>query len=196
VIYFLHARQDPTFAKLMLQSVRTYMADEGIVQLTDEETPSIDGCSVKRLPWTHLNPMIFKMEHLSKINPGLVLDTDVIVQSDLRHVFKLPFDMALTWRDGPIRDPDGNDITKTMPINCGVMFHRSQAFWYDCLRWCEGRDPGWYADQLAVAAIAPRFNVLRLHTDNFNYTPKTKDEDVSMRLAVHYKGKRKEWMLG
>jgi hypothetical protein len=81
-----------------------------------------------------------------------------------------------------------------MPINCGVMFSRSPAFWHACLEWCSGKDVGWYADQLAVAAVWKRFNVLRLHCDNFNYTPRSRDEDVSSRYAVHYKGKRKEWM--
>jgi hypothetical protein len=83
-----------------------------------------------------------------------------------------------------------------MPINCGVMFTRNPAFWAACLEWCAQHEvTDWYADQLSVAAVHKRWNTLRLHTDNFNYTPLKRHEDVSRRLIVHYKGDRKEWMV-
>jgi hypothetical protein len=195
IVAFLHYGQDDKYARKMIESVQRVMPGRKIVQLTDEVTPAVDGASTVRLPLTHGNPMIFKMEHLARLTGAwMVLDTDVIVKSDLRHVFDLDFDVALTWRDGPIYDPEGNDLTRAMPINCGVMFSRSPEFWRACLEWCSGKDVGWYADQLAVAAVWKRFNVLRLHCDNFNYTPRSRDEDVSSRYVVHYKGKRKEWM--
>jgi hypothetical protein len=166
-----------------------------IIQLTDMETPAIDGCSVVRAEWID-NPMIFKMQRLADLEGDiLALDTDVVVNADLSPVFAFPFDVALTWRDGPIYAPDGTEVTQLMPINCGVMFCRNPEFWKACLEWCKDKDVGWWADQIAVAQVARRFNVLRLHCDNFNYTPSSKDEDVSQRLAVHYKGERKAWML-
>jgi len=194
-VLFLHARQHDTCAKLMLASVRRHM-DAECIQLSDEDTPAIDGCEIARKPWGD-NPMIFKMQHLAEIEGDcLVLDTDVIVQADLSPVFALPFDVALTWRDGPIYDPTGRvDVTKTMPYNCGVMWSRTPQFWRDCLAWCKDKPVGWYADQLAVAAVSKQYDTLRLHCDNFNYTPLSPSEDVSRRLAIHYKGNRKEWMF-
>jgi len=193
-VAFLHARQDPGYAQIMLESVRRHM-DVECLQLTDDSTRELTGCSVQRLPWGD-NPMIFKMQHLAQLTGDvLILDTDVVVQSDLSKVFAFPFDVALTWRDGPIYDPSGKqDVTKIMPFNCGVMWSRSQQFWHDCLMWCKDKPVGWYADQLAVAAVSPEYHTLRLHCDNFNYTPGSATEDVSMRLAVHYKGNRKAWM--
>lgn len=189
-VAFLHARQGPKYAQAMLRSVQKVMPGVECLHLTDVDTPPLDGTTTVRAEWTHPNAMIFKMEHLLQLEGDvLVLDTDVIVQHDLSPVFRFPFDVALTWRDGPIRDPDGNDITKVMPINCGVMFQRSPDFWRHCLIWCSGRNPGWYADQLAVAQNWWKVNCLRLHCDHFNYTPRSADEDVSMRYAVHYKGK-------
>ena len=194
-VAFLHARQDPKYANLMLESVRKWMPNVDCLQLTDNDTPALNGCIVIRRDWVHDNPMIFKMSHLNQLTGDiLVLDTDVIVQKCMRDVFKFDFDMALTWRDGPIYDPDGLDLTKIMPYNCGVMFQRSPEFWTECLRWCRGRKVGWYADQLAVAAIAPHFDILKLHCDNFNYTPKSADEDLSTRHAVHYKGTKRHLM--
>jgi hypothetical protein len=195
IVAFLHYGQDPKHAEAMVRSVRKHM-DCVVAQWTDAETPKVEGADlVKRGNWDKSNPMLFKMGFLIRqVGDALVLDTDVIVQADLSHVFSLPFDIGLTWRDGPIFDPDGNDLTRIMPYNCGVMFHRNPDFWRSCLEWCEGKPVGWYADQLAVAAVAPKFDTLRLHCDNFNYTPRKPDEDVSKRLAVHYKGKRKAWM--
>lgn len=194
-VAFLHARQDPKFAHFMLASVRRHMPAAELVHLTDEETPGIDGCRVVRGRWCG-NPMLLKMRHLSDLTGDvLALDTDVIVQADLSPVFYFPFDVALTWRDGPIWDQKGNDLTKIMPINCGVMFSRNPAYWAACLAWCARHDiQDWYADQLAVANVRG-FDVLRLHCDNFNHTPLQKADDVSGKYAVHYKGKRKEWML-
>ncbi|MBK7515399.1 MAG: hypothetical protein IPI51_07265 [Betaproteobacteria bacterium] len=138
---------------------------------------------------------MFKMEHLANLEGDiLILDTDIIVQKDISKVFAFDFDVALTWRDGPIWADNGQDISKIMPINCGVMFSRSPAFWKHCWEWSNEHPGGWYSDQFAVAANWRRFNVLRLNCDNFNYTPNAKTEDVSNRYIVHYKGNRKEWM--
>ena len=194
-VAFLHARQSPKYADLMVASVQSVMPGVEILQLTDADTPTVDGCRALRMGWDHDNPMIYRMQHLARLQGDvLVLDTDVIVQHDVSSVFDLTFDMALTWRDGPIYDPNGTDLTKIMPYNCGVMFQREPGFWLACLRWCEGKEVGWYADQLAVAAVAPQWNVLRLHCDHFNYTPRRADEDVTKRYVVHYKGNSRKLM--
>lgn len=196
-VAFLHARQEPTYAAIMVASVQKHMPGVEILQLTDLETPVIDGCEAVRLPWDGKEPMYFKMQHLARLDGDvLALDTDIIVQADLSPVFALPFEVAFTWRDGPIRGPNGEDITKMMPINCGVMFYRNPTFWTACTDWCRKYQvEHWCADQLAVAHNAIFYDVLRLHCENFNYTPNTRDEDVSKRLVVHYKGDRKRWML-
>lgn len=192
---FLHVNQDPKWAELMVASVRRFIDCEAL-QLTDIDTPLVSGCTAVRRQFDGENLTMFKMEHLSNIDGEiLVLDTDIIVQKDISKVFAFDFDVALTWRDGPILSDSGQDLAKLMPINCGVMFSRSPAFWAHCLEWSKEHPGGWYADQFAVAANWRRFNVLRLNCDNFNHTPNTKAEDVSKRYVVHYKGKRKEWML-
>ena len=188
-VAFLHAKQDPKYARLMIASVMEHMPNIDILHLTDSDTPALTSCIVIRRPWSHDNPMIFKMEHLAELDGEiLVLDTDVIVQRTLVDVFRFDFDMALTWRSKKIVDADGNDITQLMPYNCGVMFQRNKLFWKEALRFVSDKDVGWYADQLAVANLAPHFNVLKLHCDNFNYTPKSADDNLSSRYAVHYKG--------
>lgn len=196
-VAFLHAQQDPKYAQAMVASVKRHMPKAELLQLTDEWTPEIEGCKAIRRHWDGNDAMIFKMTHLSKLDGEvLALDTDVIVQADVSGLFSMPFDVALTWRDGPIRGPKGEDITKLMPINCGVMFCRNPEFWRACIDFCMVHEiEHWCADQLTVPHVCRGFNTLRLHCDNFNYTPESATEDVSHRLIVHYKGDRKEWML-
>lgn len=194
-VAFLHAKQDPKYADIMVREVRRHMPRAELIQLTDLDTPAVHGCTVKRMDWMHENPMIFRMEHLMELEGDvLVLDTDIVVQADLSTVFRFPFDMALTWRDGPVLDPDGVDIAKLMPVNCGVMFQRNPKFWARCLEWCTGKALGWYADQLAVAANYRYFNILRLHCDNFNYKPKSENDPIAHRFAIHYRGKARPLM--
>ena len=194
-VAFLHARQNPIFAEIMIRSVRKHMPGIEILQLTDDDTPAIDGCTVIRKTWMK-NPMVFKMSHLADLSgETIILDTDVIVQADLREVFEYPFDVALTKRKGPILDSNGVDVTKLMPYNCGVMWSRNPAFWKACVDWC-APDVGWYADQMAVANVSPMWETYVLDAEVWNYTPSSKHEDVSTKKAVHYKGLRKEWMYG
>ena len=196
IVAFFHAGQADTYARMAVASVKATM-DCQIVHLTDETTPGLDGCEVIRLPWDGKDPMVFRALHLSRLDGEVLsLDTDIIVQRDLSGVFAWPFDVALTKRDGPIRTPDGFDITKVMPFNGGVVFSRSRQFWREVHQWCENNkaECGWFVDQMALAGVSRGFDVLTLHCDNFNYTPKSADEDVSRRFAVHYKGHRKDWM--
>jgi len=192
---FLHVGQEPKWASMMVASVRRFVDCEAL-QLTDMDTDTIEGCTAVRRVFDGDNMTMFKMEHLANLDGEiLVLDTDVIVQKDITKVFAFDFDVALTWRDGPVWADSGQDLAKIMPINCGVMFSRSPAFWQHCWEWSKEHPGGWYSDQFAVAANWRRFNVLRLNCDNFNHTPNSKSEDVSKRYVVHYKGKRKEWMF-
>ncbi len=198
VIAFLFARQPPDVARIMVASVKRHLTVP-IIQLTDMDTPLIEGCTAQRIPWSD-ELMLWRMQHLIQLNAPEVcaLDTDVVVQADLRPVFHKPFDVALTKREGPILDPHGVDLAKLMPYNCGVMFARGTKFWQACADLIAAMPIEarlWWGDQYAVRLLAPKFNTLELKCDEYNYTPSTAYEDVSKRKVVHYKGNRKNWMV-
>jgi hypothetical protein len=199
-VAFLHVRQDKSLPLIMLESVRKHLGVPTI-QMSDKDEPALGRGLVQRLPWDGKNLMEYRLRHLAALPAGdtIILDTDVVLQADIGKVFAFPFDLALTVRDKPILDPQGVDLAQVMPYNTGVMFSRSRAFWEGCRHWLlqqSQRALDWYGDQMAVAALAADYNVLKLHCDNFNYSPETEDEDVSRRLVVHYKGeRRKGWML-
>jgi hypothetical protein len=48
---------------------------------------------------------------------------------------------------------------------------------------------------LKVLVDRGKHNVLELSCNEFNYSPSQELEDVSGKYVVHYKGKRKKWML-
>jgi len=86
-----------------------------------------------------------------------------------------------------------------MPYNTGVMFTRRTAFWtkaFELLLGMPEQSHDWWGDQLSVkrAADTGLFRVLELPCDPYNYTPNDEQEAIEERYAVHYKGRRKDWM--
>jgi hypothetical protein len=202
-VAFLHVGADIAIPSLMVASARAAMPAAEIVQMTDQSTAAVPGVdAVIRRDWDNRKMMLFRLAHLAALErpASVILDTDVIVQRPLDPVFERPFDVALTIRHEPIKDLDGVNITPRMPYNTGVMFSRQPRFWAEALEYCRQLPEShhdWYGDQLSVKHLADsrRFDVLELPCDEYNYSPRTEDEDVTGRYAVHYKGARKEWML-
>ncbi len=199
-VCFLHVRQERAHADKMLESVRKHITFERIVHLREPSEEPFEGCSSQSLPWDGTKVEEYRLRHLAALPDGewLSLDTDVLVQHDLSKVFAFPFDVALTQRDSPVWDTNGNDVTKVMPFNAGVMWWRSREFWADCYRWIQLQGDAtqkWYGSQIVLPIIAQRYQVLKLHCDNFNYSPRVEDEDMSGRFCLHFKGWRKPWML-
>jgi len=197
-VAFLHVGEDLRLPAVMAASAKRFGYE--LVQMTDERTAAVPGVdTVLRLAWDGERLMTYRLQHLAALGgQALIVDTDVVFMRDVRHVWEQVFDVALTRRAGPALDPNGVDLAEVMPYNTGVMFSRSQAFWQRCHELCLGFPPEvqrWYGDQYAVRFAAPGFEVLELAVDPYNYSPASREEDVSERYVVHYKGPRKEWML-
>ena len=201
VAFLLVGEEQMPLAERMVASVRRVMRTVPIIQMRDEKTPEVPGIyASKVIPWNGAHLMTYRLQHLAEMRREdmMIVDTDVIVQQDMRRVFGSPFDVALTKREGPILDPQGIDIAKLMPYNTGVMFSKCPAFWRDCYEWCSNAPEPiqkWWGDQLAVKTIAPSYRVRELPCDIYNYSPNHPDEDISGRAVLHYKGNRKDWML-
>jgi len=196
---FLMVGEQPCVAT-MVRSVRRVIPNARIVQMSDKGTPEVPGVDeVRRLPYDGYL-MKFRLKHLADWphEQALILDTDVIVKADVSDVFDQPFDLALTRRSKPEMSADGVDMAKRHPYNCGVMFSRSPAFWLECYRWLQDAKPklwGWWGDQEAVINVAPRYNILDLPVEEFNWSP-SGPEELSDARIWHYKGAiRKQWML-
>lgn len=187
------------YAPVMIRSAKRF--GYRVVMMTDDATPIPEGVDeVVRIPWDGKALMVYRLRHLMEYpRDALFVDTDVVFKRDVSEVMARDFSVALTKRGGVILDPNGVNIVESMPYNAGVMFSKDRNFWARAYRAStylspQGRD--WYGDQIAIAHAAAHYpRLLELSCDEYNYSPSRKDEDVSGRAIVHYKGKRKPWML-
>jgi lipopolysaccharide biosynthesis glycosyltransferase len=198
-ITFMQVGSDTQLANLMVASVRKAMPDARIIQLSDMDSPEVQGIDeVIRKPYSGYL-MTFRLIHLAALRgEWITLDTDIIVKKDIREVFSKPFDVALTKRTNKILDANGVNIVEIMPYNAGVMFSRNHIFWEQALeslmRMPESAHK-WYGDQLAIRVMvdSDHFNLLELDCNTYNYTPSDADERKDVHV-YHFKGNRKDWM--
>lgn len=186
-------------ADAMVRSVRNAMPGVQVHQFTDERSGILwgvdsysrkDGKIIQRL----------RLEHYAAEGEWLFIDTDCIMQRALEIV---PHgDIAIADRNGSLLPAEvGSDFMLRMPYNLGVVYSRCPEFWKAALeKWDSYDTPtkeAIWSDQLAVCATikAGSFLAYVLPGATTNLAPMTEDQDVSGAAVVHYKGKRKAWML-
>lgn len=180
----------------LMQSIRKAMPGVPVVQFTDAESPALVGVDeVQRLPGGPL--ALFIAEHWAKVDGDwLFVDTDVVVQKDVRPVFaELKFDVAVATREGTYMDgEEQSTFMRRMPFNCGVVYSRSAEARREIHRRVLAmsiEEQRWYGIQLAIAVMRP----LVLY-NTFNYPPKSvTDERISTAHVVHYKGAWRKQVL-
>jgi lipopolysaccharide biosynthesis glycosyltransferase len=207
VIGFLYVGNVSPIPEIMVASVRAAMPGARIVQMTDHDTRKVIGADdVIRKAWDRKFLMTYRLLHLKEFPAAdaIFLDADIVVQKDLRPLFRDEFDVALTYRDET--DPSlrkSPEAYQMMPFNAGVMLSRPSGrdFWAEthrvCLEMPEARQQ-WFGDQLAIKEVAARttLKVKQYPCAFYNYSPARWDEDLSEKFVIHYKGEnRKMWML-
>lgn len=193
------------FASRMVRSVRAAMPGAAITQFTrldDVErhrVPDVDQLIVR--PAAPMALAVLEAYASAGAGEWLFLDTDVVVQHDVRDVFSDPeFDIAVATREGTLKPKEiGSKFMAGMPYNKGVAFSRTGAFWSAAaarLRAATAADQAWMGDQRAtndtIATGTFRVKVLPNH---YNYPPFKRTENVSAKAILHFKGPRKAWML-
>ena len=139
-------RKDPQhyiLAAQLIKSVRETMPGVEIVHLTDETSPAVHGADkIVRLPNGKM--LERRLEHYASCGgEWLLLDTDVLVKTDVQGVFAEEFDVALTDRYWA-HLPQSSDVWASMPFNTGVVFTRSMPFWKAVLDdWCSVGENDW-----------------------------------------------------
>lgn len=189
----------PALALQMIASVRRAMPGAPIVQFTSDRAMALPGVDdVAVLPDGLPLALALVNARASVGGEWLFIDTDVIVQKDVRHVFQESgFDVAVATRDGTMRPHEiGSKFIERNLYNAGAVFSRSQRFWVDALAaaYTKEKRHAWGCDQEAMCAVihSGRFTVTVL-PNTYNYPPFTADEDVRDKAIVHLKGKRKAW---
>jgi hypothetical protein len=192
----VHAR----LARQMVASVRRAMPGVSITQFAAEGSARVPDVDAMCLGSAAPLALACLEAYASCEGEWLFLDSDVIVQRDVRRVFDQVFDVAVATRVGTLLEKEiGTKFMAAMPFNKGAVFSRSRAFWvaaYARLRDMPTGDQDWMGDQRAMNAVIAGggFHVAILAND-YNYPPKRRDEDVRDKAIVHFKGPRKPWAL-
>lgn len=211
---FYLTRSHPDWMDYFVRSIRRSNPAAGIYQLTDDQSEPVPGVDVIRL---HTESevqdggfdCIHRVSHFAAL-PGewLFIDTDVIVQKDVTHVFHESFDVAPVdrlwipestgqWRAGG--DPGYRNLYR---YNAGVVFSRSQRFWLDMyaeLLKQPALRTAWVGDQLLLSRMAVpggSYNVKVLPGMTYNFPPESSsDPHIEHAAIVHYKGKQRKPFL-
>ncbi len=188
-------------AALMLASARRAMPTVPVWHLTDATTPALDGFDGMERQAVSPHVALACLEAYAACDgEWLFVDTDVLIQRDVRHVFDQAFDIAVSERAGTLKDCEvGTKFMAANPYNKGAVFSRCSEFWRQASELLRGRSEkqqAWMGDQRAMCDViaSDRYRVQVLPND-YNYPPKSRDEDVSGKAVLHFKGPRKAWLL-
>ena len=197
------------WAKGLIASVKRAMPCK-IIHLTDMTSKAVKGADgVSRKP---SEPMgLLRMRLCAGLRGNwLVLDTDVIVEKDVRFVFdKYEFDIGVAKRNwGHLKPAAG--FTERMPYNTGVLFSRCPHFFgeaYTRLRTLSNEEQHWMGEQTVMNEILneerPRYKIRFMNGNVFNFPPPVKDpgakeqfrETLKQVHITHYKGEKRKAML-
>jgi hypothetical protein len=187
-------------ADMLISSIRRNIPKTEIYQLTDNKSCLCHGINGSvRLDTKN------RLEHYSQLEGEWVLiDSDVLVLDDISDVFDSDFDVAVCDRKGVMLESEvGTDFMLKMPYNLGIIFSRSQNFWIDVLNeWNNltvNEQTVIYGDQLALNNLIKKnekYKIEILPGLIYNKSPNNIEEiGSSQHKVIHFKGKRKYWML-
>lgn len=186
-------------ARHLIESVRDVMPGVEIIQLTDDKSDAAPGVDDVLRVVGDMPMGVRRVTAQSRCSGDwLFVDSDVVIQKDVRDVFKWAFDVAVTDRKGT--EMEGTPYEKAMPYNNGVVFSRSPSFWGDVrstLLTLPERLQEWEGEQRVLCRVADSggFNVKVLPGLAYNYPPRKPGEDVSHASILHFKGEtRKAWL--
>lgn len=203
----LDAALGVTCAEALIDSAKRTMPTVPVVQFTDETTEAVEGVDeVRRKP---AEPMaVLRMRHHASVEGDwLFVDSDVIFQREVQHVFADRFDVAITTRNWSHLKP-AVGFSERMPFNVGVVFSRCRPFWKRVLERVTAMPDDaqqWMGDQQAVCDVVAdrklRFHVKFLKGSKYNLPPSMEDGNaLSAELErkaniIHYKGTERKALL-
>ena len=156
--------------------------------------------------------VLCQFAHLADANPGrnvLFLDADLLLTKQFP-VNRTGYGLTVTWRK------DMGDLSNLMPYNYGVLGAKKRPSTVAAFAWMAShitrqgeKQQKWYGNQVALRELvgAPQdkkktwithpwfdIDVHYLPCDIYNYTPKSLNEDISEKTAIHCKGDRKDML--
>lgn len=192
IAFYLDTPSHKDIAEYAIAQARKAMPHAEIWHLTNLDGPELSADHCLRLDVQ--GEFAYRQAAISAELDGdvLFLDVDTVVREDVSHVFDHDFDVCVTTDMRPGR-PD-------IKYNGGVIFSRCPAYWRAIAEAGRGLDfykvaGDWEPIERVRSAVADsgEFKLLVLPGEEYNYIPATA-EDIQGKI-VHYRGKRKAWMI-
>ena len=207
------------FIQTMFASARRFHPACRKVILSDLATPfpADSSAEIIRLDLDPTNPMLSRsiawLDYLRRADGhAIFLDSDILINGDLAHVFAEDFAAGFTYRDGD----------RKWPINAGLNFAHGRhlkkaadfhALWLARYQSAHGDSSVWGGDQDALRELFAAVDFRRrdsfthrlgaldirfLPCDTYNFSTKAAADmkgHYPAARALHFKGKRKRFML-
>lgn len=203
-IGFYLTGKDPlafVFADRLIRSARATMPDVPITQLSDEKTCRVYGVDAIRRKKPDVLSVARSAHYADLAGDWLLLDTDCIIERDVRHIFEESFDVAVIDREWPHLPELSKSFREKMPYCAGVVFSREPRFWervHQHVVAMTGKDKAWYGDQMAIPLVMTegQFDCRVLPGSIYQYPPATAKDNLTGVAITHYKGPdRKRFLL-
>jgi hypothetical protein len=197
---------DSPYAKIMVNSVRKYMPDSYIVQISDMNANMISGVNAisrgnfvykeSEYPRVWLE-MLYGISKHRSMDPGWITycDADMVFCGDIRELLEEDYDIAICKR--PI--DDGTSLTYRIyhPYNVGFMVIKSRKFLKTCLEainmFFEKCHLSTGQHVIGLVVNSGEFKVKILDGEIYNKTPDNLDDYDEKVKIWHFKGDRKQW---
>lgn len=185
----------PSLAYVMADSVRKHMPDAELIHVTDAPCDKLRGFDSQMIVKHERDYVDQLLQTLCSIEGQVLsLDYDIVMQCDVSDVFALDFDACFTSRP-----PTSKKLSQS--YNMGVVFSKNPEFWNEVRRiyLVQPLRDGWMNSQTLVTFIAKslgkKYKVMEIDGGVYNFSPATEFDDLAGKKIVHYKGRRKPWML-
>ena len=187
VVFCLYGDSLLEEARMMVRSCKHFNYE--VWQLTDTETPQIEGVDVVIRKERDVPQVLFRYRHLSELEgPYLSLDVDLFIARDVSGIEKPDYDAVMTVR--------GNN--QGMIYNGGVFWINNNDFIRDCTTLIETYPPEWQdwtGGQRAMAEIGRtgNYRIKELPCSTWNFSPGSSEVDMNQDVRIyHYKGERRK----
>lgn len=196
--FLFYGPQQPEIAKVMIASARQHMPEVIVTQLTDANTKKVDGVDEIRRIDGKVYPYLLYKHMASMPEPFIRVDYDMIFQGDITHILEGDCDVAMNLHGDPqvLESRWGKTYPYATCVWAGK--DRSGEFAEDfrSTHLASGRDDWLGLIPSANEVISSgKYRVKPLAGEVYNYTPKDRDDRPASALVLHYKGRRKHWML-
>ena len=181
----------------MMASVREHMPNVGLTQLTDMVSRKIEGVDEVRRVDGKTYPFILYKHMASIPEPFIRVDYDMIFQGDITHVLDEDIDLAFNLHGDQKVEQSWGQAYPYAACLWGAK-RRSREFAEDFRdRHMMSRRNDWMGliPSINEVIVTGKYKIKALPGNIYNYCPEDRNDRPQNALVLHFKGRRKHWML-